>query len=114
MKEKGKRAEEEAIAYLKRKGYSILERNYFTRFGEIDVVAKKDGFIVFIEVKSSKAWDAEYNITLHKAKKLYKAAMVYLSRKGFVDLPFRFDLIAINGGNLNHYENILGEGGVFG
>lgn len=46
-----KEAEEAAARFLKRKGYRIIERNYRTRFGEIDIVARYDGYLVFVEVK---------------------------------------------------------------
>lgn len=114
MKNKGKEAEDRAVAYLKGRGYKIIERNYFTRFGEIDVIAKKDEFIVFVEVKSNRSWEAEYSFTSYKAKRLYKSAIIYLSSKGLSGHPFRFDLIAIGNDGLKHYENVLEEGGAIG
>jgi len=48
----GKSGEEEAINFLKRNKYKILNRNFKTKFGEIDIIAKKNGEIVFIEVKT--------------------------------------------------------------
>lgn len=114
MRKKGKEAEDRAIAYLRSKGYKIIERNYFTRFGEIDVIAQKGEVIVFIEVKSNRSWEAEYSFTPHKAKRLYKSALIYLSSKGLKGRPFRFDLIAIGNDSLRHYESVLEEGGAIG
>ncbi|MBC7331034.1 MAG: YraN family protein [Synergistetes bacterium] len=114
MRALGRDGEERAVQYLKKRGYQILERNYFTRYGEIDIVAKKKGVNVFVEVKSNRSWNAEYSFTPYKAKRVYKAAMIYLSSKNLCESPYRFDLIAINGEDIVHYENILEEGGVIG
>ncbi len=112
MREAGRRAEEKAVSYLLKRGFEILERNYSTRFGEIDIVAREGSVLVFVEVKSRNRGDPELSFTPSKARKLYKTAMIYLASKGLLNLPIRFDLIAISGSGLAHYENILGEGGI--
>ena len=48
----GGAGEEAAAKYLRRKGYKILERNYHIRGGELDIIAQKDGYIVFVEVEN--------------------------------------------------------------
>jgi putative endonuclease len=50
-----KEAEENAARYLKKKGYRIIDRNYRTRFGEIDIIARYGEYLVFVEVKSGKS-----------------------------------------------------------
>ncbi len=114
MREKGIKGEDKAVSHLKLKGYRIVERNYRTPFGEVDVIAERDGVMIFVEVKSRSKDRAEEAFTLSKAKRLYKSAMVYLASKGLLDHPFRFDLIAISDDELEHYENILWEDGVIG
>lgn len=114
MRVSGKIGEEKAVQFLRRKGYKILERNFFTRYGEIDIVAEKEGVIVFVEVKSSSGWESEQNFTQSKAKRVYKSALIYLSSKDLEGFPFRFDFIAINGDEIRHYENVLGEDGNIG
>ena len=48
----GNKGEDIAAAYLKKHGYTIVERNYNCRFGEIDIIAKQNSYIVFVEVKA--------------------------------------------------------------
>lgn len=111
---KGVDGEERALKYLKGMGYKIIDRNYKTRFGEIDIIAEKEGVIVFIEVKSRSSDWAEEAFTTYKAKKVYRTAMIYLSKEGLLEREIRFDLIAINGDVIEHYENVLVEGGEIG
>ena len=47
----GSRYEEEAAAFLQKQGFQILEKNYRDRYGEIDIIAKENGYLVFVEVK---------------------------------------------------------------
>ena len=48
----GKSGEDRACRFLKRKGYKIVDRNYFSRFGEIDIIAQNKEYLVFVEVKT--------------------------------------------------------------
>jgi len=82
----GKAGEEEATSYLKKRGYKILERNYKTKFGELDIVASKKKAIIFVEVKSrtvgeidSPTFLPEDNIDRRKRGKLRKLGEYYLS-----------------------------------
>ena len=66
----GRRGEDAACAYLLRHGYSIVERNYRCRRGEIDIIAAKDGGAVFVEVKNApqlKVWYAGHGGNLCQA-----------------------------------------------
>ena len=82
---------------LKSKGYTILNSNYHSRFGEIDIIAKKDSFLVFVEVKTrhenSIGTPAEA-VNYQKQRKLIKTAFDYLY-KNPLDLQPRFDIIEI-------------------
>lgn len=106
---KGFIGEEIAALYLIDKGYTIIERNWRCKIGEIDIIAKKDGFLCFIEVKRRMKFDdfpAEYHFDYKKKKKLEKLIEIYL-KKNKTDLPPRLELIAINEEKgkrkINHY-----------
>lgn len=105
--ELGKEGEKLAIDYLLTKGYKILEKNFRTPFGEIDIIAKDENFIVVIEVKrrlSDKFGQPELSVNYTKQQKLKKLALYYISRLG-KEYPVRFDVIAINDKKIEHIEN---------
>ena len=79
-----------AAEYLKKKRYQIIERNYRSRFGEIDLIAKTGGFLVFVEVKLRK----DSQLDFRKQQKLITTAMRYLQWHES-DLQPRFDVIEI-------------------
>ena len=114
---KGRTAEEIAAAYLKRKGYRILERNYQIRGGEIDVVAEVGSFLVFVEVKERKAAamvSPLESVTMKKRELLLRAAEVYLLRRP-TRLQPRFDVVGIvrerdGSYRITHIENAFGGG----
>lgn len=89
--------EQQAARYLCLRGYRILERNYSCRSGEIDIVAKKGNFIVFVEVKlrkNSKFAEAREFVTYAKQRRILSAAGLYLASHDW-DLQPRFDVIEI-------------------
>ncbi len=95
----GRHCEELAVRFLKGKRYKILERNYRTPFGEIDVIAKDKGCIVFIEVKSrsSPLFGPPYlRVTKNKKEKIIKSALSYLKRYGLTDKDSRIDVVSIS------------------
>ena len=84
-----------AAEYLKKKRYQIIERNYRSRFGEIDLIAKTGGFLVFVEVKlrkDSQFAEAKEFVDFRKQQKLITTAMRYLQWHES-DLQPRFDVI---------------------
>jgi len=94
----GKRGEEIALSFLKKKGYKIVEQNYRCVFGEIDIVARHKGDIVFIEVKSRKSeafGNPEEAVGFNKQRKISKIALNYLNEKSLNDHDARFDVVAI-------------------
>ena len=97
--EKGKEGEAMASKYLQKKGYKILLRNYRTKYGEIDIVAKRKKLIVFVEVKLrkgdsfGKGVDA---INEYKIKRIRKTAEYYLFNNKIDDKDVRFDVISID------------------
>jgi putative endonuclease len=97
-KKTGKSGEELAVSFLKKKGYTIVERNYRCVFGEIDIVARHRGDIVFIEVKSRKSDDfgnPEEAVGFKKQRKISQIALNYLNEKHLDDHDARFDVVAI-------------------
>ena len=92
----GDLGEKYAVEYLKSKGYTVDLTNYHTRFGEIDIIAHNDEYLLFVEVKSrsgnfSKGREA---VTSQKQKKLIMTAMIYLEQHQ-TNLQPRFDVIEI-------------------
>jgi putative endonuclease len=87
-----------AADFLLKRGYLILAEKYYTREGEIDIVAQKDQQIIFIEVKtrsSAKFGLPEEAIDRQKKEKMQQAALLYLQEKPISDDNYRFDCLAI-------------------
>ena len=87
-----------ACEYLIRRGYKIIDKNYRTRGGEVDIVAKKDETIVFVEVKTRKNGNfgaPEEAIDEHKQLKICQTVECYLQSNNILDKEFRLDSIAI-------------------
>jgi putative endonuclease len=103
-RKKGNIAEERACEYLKTKGYKIVDRNFYTKFGEIDIIAYKDGVFHFIEVKSGLNFEPIYNITPKKLQRIIKSVYVYLKTKS-IDSPFCIDAIIVKK-EIEHLVNI--------
>jgi putative endonuclease len=92
--------EELAAAYLGGRGYRILERNFRTRSGEIDLIARDGDTLVFVEVKSRRSeafGGALSSVDRRKRNRLVRLARHYLQRRGWADRPCRFDLVTIRG-----------------
>ena len=103
-REIGSRKEEEAARFLERKGYRILERNYRSRHGEIDLIALDGEVLCFIEVKyrgSHAAGSSGEGITPRKRGRIRSCAAAYLydQRLG-EDTPCRFDAVLMDGAYL--------------
>jgi putative endonuclease len=95
----GKKSERLAAEYLKRKGYRIIETNYRCPVGEIDIIAREKGTLVFVEVKarrSSRCGSPKGAVTPAKQRKISMAALDYLKRSGQSDARARFDVVAID------------------
>ena len=96
----GKLAEDLACAELDRRGYAILARRYRTRFGEIDIVSRQRGVLVFVEVRARRAADpgtAAESVTARKRRRIAAMALDYLAWTGALEQPCRFDVVAIDG-----------------
>ncbi len=105
----GARYEELAAGYLTEHGLRILERNYRTRFGEIDLIADDGGTLVFAEVKyrrdASKGMPEE-SVGPQKQNVIRRQAQAYMAVKGLNDMtPCRFDVIGVLGSEIRWIRN---------
>jgi len=102
----GKSSEYLACEFLLKNGCEILARNFSSKFGEIDVIAKKDGVLRFVEIKATQGdYEAEYRLTPAKFNKILKTIDFYLLQNG-ANADFQVDLIAIKKGEIKWIENI--------
>ena len=100
-KEKGAAGEALASIYLLDKGYEIIDRNWRCRSGELDIVARKDDCLVFVEVRS-RSGSPRYgtpaeSVNVHKMMQVRKTAEVYIMYKqeDIATTMIRFDVIAV-------------------
>ena len=95
----GQFGEEQACQYLLRHAFLILERNYYTRFGELDIIAYDCTYeqLVFIEVKTRcNSIFGAYSISQKKYHKMKRSAWIYMKRESKITDDYRFDSITIN------------------
>lgn len=107
-KVEGTGGEISAVGFLKKNGYAIMQTNFKTRLGEIDIVAFKDGVIVFVEVKCRETLAFGRPIEAvdwRKQQKIRKVAEIFLMLKHKQFADCRFDVIEIVGDEINHVEN---------
>ena len=100
----GRLGETQAEKYLKKVGYKILEKNYKTNIGEIDIIAKEKEVIVFVEVKtrsSNNYGNPSQAVDKKKQKKYQKVAQEYLVKSGQMDKNCRFDVVEIENKKIN-------------
>jgi len=97
-REKGTQGEDLAKEYLLNQGYQILTTNFYTKKGEIDIIAKDKEYIVFIEVKyrnSTKFGYPREAVGNTKKKKILTVANIYINNNNIKNSDFRFDVIEI-------------------
>lgn len=95
----GDNAEGQACDYLQQQGLKLIERNYRTRRGEIDLIMRHDETLVFVEVRlrdSDRFGSAAESVTPHKQRRIIAAAQHYLLQKPGTPVC-RFDVLAISG-----------------
>lgn len=95
----GNIGEETAVKALKKCGYKIIARNYRTKMGEIDIIAKDGEYTVFVEVrlrKSNAFGSPADTIDRRKQQKIIKTAQMYAVKNDIYDSPMRFDAVLIN------------------
>lgn len=110
-------AEHYAADYLTSKGYDILGHNYRKPWGEIDVIASKEGVLVFVEVKANKkdipGFEAELRVNASKQHRMMRIARTYLADNQYPDdQPWQMDVISVafvkerGVAKIRHYKNI--------
>jgi|Wag4MinimDraft_12_1082652.scaffolds.fasta_scaffold00024_18 putative endonuclease len=105
---KGNAGEQKAAAFLKKEGYQIIEKNYRTPFGEIDIIALQNETLVFIEVKSRSSRQfgtGAESVDRRKQYKIIKSAQVYIKKFYQHEQKCRFDVISIDSGKISHIKN---------
>jgi putative endonuclease len=103
---KGDIAEDRAYRFLIEKNFRVIDRNFYSRFGEIDIIAIKDSVIHFVEVKSALDYElAIQNITKSKLLKVIKTGENYL-KKNSLNIYYMYDAIIITPKEIFHLENI--------
>jgi putative endonuclease len=97
-KKLGKKGEEFALRFLKKRGYRIIEKNYVCKMGEMDIIAKEKDTLIFIEVKTRTSMDfgpPQLAVTQFKQRQMSKVALCFLKEKNLEDVKARFDVVAI-------------------
>jgi putative endonuclease len=102
----GKKAEKRAVKFLKKSGLKVLEQNYHSRFGEIDIIAEDKDILHFVEVKATNAeYDPLYRITTIKMEKIIKTVEFYLLKNN-VQKEYQIDAVVIHKNKLEWIKNI--------
>ena len=112
-RETGAKAEAIACWFLKQQGYDVLEQNFYTKVGEIDIIAKEDQTLVFVEVKyrkdDKKGYPAQA-VDQRKQQKIRKSAMVYLKKNHLsFEQPIRFDVVEILGKKIRVIKHLKNQ-----
>ena len=95
----GRTGEDLAVCYLKNQGYTIVERNYRMRIGEIDIIARDGECLVFVEVKTRRSsrfgspFDA---VDFRKQQQVSRVALAFMTRHRCGDVPVRFDVVGVH------------------
>lgn len=108
-REVGKEKEDCAAEFLRKQGYVILEQNFRCKLGEIDIIAREQKTLVFVEVKyrtSGSCGEPSAAVDCRKQRIITRVAWFYLKTHGYHEWsPCRFDVVAIRGNKICHYRN---------
>ena len=107
---RGRKGEDLAAAFLETEGWTVVERNFRWRGGEVDIVAASEPVLAFVEVK---AWESlgseelERAIGADKRRRIIETAKIFLSRhREYNDWSVRFDIVLVRGGVIvEHYRS---------
>lgn len=110
-------AENHAAQYLENKGYKIVQRNYQKKWGELDIVAEKEGVLIFVEVKANKkeiiGFEPENRVSPEKLRRMNRAIQTFLAYKKYSpDQNWQIDVIALTLNRerglvkIKHFKNV--------
>ena len=103
---KGTIGEDKACEYLRTQGFDIVDRNVYSKFGEIDIIAMKKEVLHFIEVKSAQSYDvAVQNITPTKMHRFLQTVASY-QKKHHLDIDYCIDAVIVTPEEVTLLENI--------
>ncbi|MEK7582397.1 MAG: YraN family protein [Patescibacteria group bacterium] len=113
----GRWAEQEAVKFLSARGYDVIKSNYRKPWGEIDIIASKDGVLIFVEVKASQhnatGFEPELRADWRKQKKIIRTARTYLAERKLPDAQeWQIDIISVMlnrqtlSAKITHFKNI--------
>lgn len=91
-----------ALEFLKNNGFTLLKKNFYCKYGEIDIILKKDDLIIFVEVKqrfSTNFGTGFEAISYQKQRKIFMSAQNFLYKNNFENFNFRFDAIVFDENN---------------
>ncbi len=97
---RGRRGEDLAVSLLERRGYEVIETNFRCRVGEIDIVAREGGDLVFVEVRTRAGGErggALETVGARKRERLARVAEAYLALRNPAFVSCRFDVVGITG-----------------
>ena len=113
MPNKGRDGEAAAAAYLAEKGFDILEKNFRSRKGEIDIIALDCQTLVFVEVKTWSAYGIEgleYSLDAKKRNKIIETSKYFVSsHRKYIYMPVRFDVVFISPDGVTHLASAFSE-----
>ena len=117
-KSAGDYGERKACEYIKKNGYRVIEKNFRTRFGEIDLIATDGDTLCFIEVKARSSADygtPEEFVTKRKQDRLWRTASIYIDKNSPEIENYRFDVVAVylDNDSLKIFKNAFQPDGGF-
>jgi len=111
---KGKIGEDKAVDYLVDAGMKVIDRNYRSKYGEIDIVAQLDETIIFVEVKNWSAFgadDLQISLDSRKQQKIIKTAKFFLFKnRKYSNMAIRFDVVFVKNNSVTHLASAFVEG----
>lgn len=113
MKDKrklGQKYENEATKILEKNGYEVLETNYYSKFGEIDIIAKKNNLLVIIEVKYRKNTfygEGIESIDSLKLRRILETTKQYMCENNIENMDIRFDCICFFKNTISWFTNVV-------
>ena len=114
MSKKGHAGEARAASYLEEKGIIILEKNFRSRAGEVDIIALDGETLLFVEVKTWSSFgieSLEYSIDSKKQRRIIETSKYFLSlHRKYNYMAIRFDVIFVSPERITHLASAFAEG----